>query len=191
MSKALVNKHLTKFGTNQRAILQNLREMISAELPTATEIIKYGVPTFLINDIAIIGFDGYKDHNSIFPYNGSVTALLSSDLAKYTQTKGSIHFAIDKGFPKSLLKKIIRLRISQINSSYPKKNGEFLEFYPNGVLKASGRFKNDVMHGDWKWFRKNGIIMRSGSFKNAQQVGVWITYDQQGKHFKKTNYGAQ
>jgi uncharacterized protein YdhG (YjbR/CyaY superfamily) len=62
----------------QRSILQNLREMISDELPTATEVIKYGIPTFLIHDVAIIGFDGFKNHNSLFPYSGSTNALLKS-----------------------------------------------------------------------------------------------------------------
>jgi hypothetical protein len=36
MSKMLVDKHLKKFEIGQRTILQNLREMIIDELPTAT-----------------------------------------------------------------------------------------------------------------------------------------------------------
>jgi uncharacterized protein YdhG (YjbR/CyaY superfamily) len=190
MSKALVDKHLKKFEFGQRSILQNLREMISDELPTATEVIKYGIPTFLINDVAIIGFDGFKNHNSLFPYSGSTNVLLKTELANYVQTKGSIHFDLEKRFPKPLLRKIIKARISQINSSYPKKTGEFLEFYGNGVLKASGKMKNNALHGDWQWFRKDGVIMRSGSFKTGKQVGVWITYDQKGKPYKKTNFGS-
>lgn len=190
MSKALVDKHLKKFEVGQRSILQNLREMISDELPTATEVIKYGIPTFLIHDVAIIGLDGFKNHNSLFPYSGSTNLLLNTELANYVQTKGSIHFAVDKRFPKPLLRKILKARISQINGSYPKKTGEFLEFYGNGVLKASGKMKNDSLHGDWKWFRKDGVILRSGSFKVGKQVGVWITYDQKGKPYKKTNFGS-
>ena len=190
MSKVLVDKHLKKFESDQRAILQNLREMIAAELPTATEVIKYGIPTFLINGVPVVGFDGYKNHNSLFPYSGTTNSLLKAELATYVQTKGSIHFAVDKRFPKPLLRKILKVKISQINSSYPKKTGELLEFYGNGVLKASGKIKNDQMHGDWKWFRKDGVIMRSGSFKSGKQIGVWITYDQKGKPYKKTNFGS-
>ena len=190
MSKALVDKHLKKFEIGQKAILQNLREMIAAELPTSTETIKYGIPTFVIEGIGIIGYDGYKKHNSLFPYSGSTASLLKAELAQYEQTKGSIHFAIDKRFPKPLLKKIIKVRIQQLNASFPKKTGDFLEFYGNGVLKASGKIKNEEMHVDWKWFRKDGVIMRSGSFKAGKQVGVWITYDQKGKPYKKTNFGA-
>ena len=190
MSKALVDKHLKSFETSQRLILVNLQEMIADELPTAIQVIKYGVPTFLIEGVAIIGFDGYKKHNSLFPYSGSTNMLLEKELAGYEQTKGSIHFALEKRFPKPLLKKILKARIAQINANYPKRTGEFLEFYGNGVLKASGKMKSDQMHGDWKWFRKDGVIMRSGSFKNGKQIGVWITYDQKGKTYKKTNFGS-
>lgn len=190
MSKAIVDKHLKKFDLDQRRILQNLREMISQELPTAQEIIKYGIPTFVIEGIPVLGFDGYKKHNSIFPYSGSTNLLLKNELANYEQTKGSIHFAVDKRFPKPLLKKIIKAKISQINSAYPNKKGEYLEFYSNGILKAIGKIKGEEMHGDWKWFRKNGVIMRSGTFKLGKQIGIWVTYDQQGKPFKKSNFGG-
>jgi len=190
MSKVLIDKHLKQFEVGQRAILQELREMILAELPNAIEVIKYGIPTFLIEGVPILGFDGYKKHNSLFPYSGSTNSLLEVELANYVQTKGSIHFAIDKRFPKPLLKKIIKARIMQINAGYPKKTGESLEFYSNGVLKASGKIKNGAMHGDWKWFRKSGVIMRSGAFKVGKQVGVWVTYDNDGNPYKKTNFGA-
>jgi antitoxin component YwqK of YwqJK toxin-antitoxin module len=82
----------------------------------------------------------------------------------------------------------LKERIIQINESYPKRNGEFLEFYGNGVLKAKGRYKGEVLHGDWQWFRKSGVIMRSGSFKNGLQVGSWTTYDQGGKIYKVTQF---
>ena len=128
--------------------------MIAAELPTATQVIKYGIPTFMIEGVAIIGFDGFKMHNSVFPYSGSTNLMLAKELAGYEQTKGSIHFALDKRFPKPLLKKIIKARITQINASYPKRTGEYLEFYGNGVLRAIGKMKADKLHGDGSGFAK-------------------------------------
>lgn len=187
MSHAQVSAHLKKFGPTQRKILIELRNHISSRLPQAEQVIKYGIPTFLIEGVPVIGFDGFKNHNSIFPYSGSFNGRLKKDLEKYEQTKGSIHFEAGMSIPKPLINKILRERISQINSTYPKKSGESLEFYLNGVLKAKGRYKNGKLYGDWKWFRKTGVIMRSGSFKNGVQVGTWITYDAQGKVYKRTN----
>ena len=186
MSKAQVTAHLRRLSPAQRKILADLCDHVASKLPSAEQVIKYGIPTFLIEGVPVIGFDGYKSHNSIFPYSGSFNNRLEKELEKYGQTKGSIHFDLDKSIPKQLINKILIEKINQINSSYPKKSGEFLEFYANGVLKAKGKYKADNLHGDWKWFRKSGVIMRSGSFKNGEQVGIWITYDTKGNVYKKT-----
>ena len=186
MSKAHVAAHLRKFSPGQRKILADLRDYVESRLPTSKQVIKYGIPTFLIEGVPVIGFDGFKNHNSIFPYSGSFNARLREELKKYEQTKGSIHFEVEKSIPKPLVKKILDERIKQINGMYPKKSGEYLEFYPNGILKAKGKYKNNKLHGDWKWFRKTGVIMRSGSFIDGEQTGTWITYDAQGKIYKKT-----
>ena len=114
MSKALVTAHLKKFEPTQRKALQTLREDISTMLPGSEEVIKYGIPTFVLDGTAVIGFDGYKNHNSIFPYSGSVGSRLGDLLANYEQTKGSIHFDKEKTFPKGLLKKIIKARQAEI-----------------------------------------------------------------------------
>lgn len=186
MSKAHVTTHLKKFAPDQRKILTDLRDYIASKLPTAEQVIKYGIPTFLIEGVPVIGFDGYKNHNSIFPYGSSFKTRLKKELEYYEQTKGSIHFEVGMSIPKPLLNKILNEKISHINSLYPKRTGEFLEFYANGVLKAKGSYKRDKLNGEWKWFRKTGIIMRSGSFRNGGQVGTWITYDAKGKVYKRT-----
>lgn len=186
MSKAHVAAHLREFSPVQRKILVDLREYIESRLPASTQVIKYGIPTFLIEGVPVIGFDGFKNHNSIFPYSGSFNARLREELKNYEQTKGSIHFEVEKSIPKVLVKKILDERIKQINAMYPKKSGEYLEFYSNGLLKARGKYKKNKLHGDWKWFRKTGAIMRSGSFIDGEQTGTWITYDAQGKIKKKT-----
>jgi uncharacterized protein YdhG (YjbR/CyaY superfamily) len=115
MSKAEVTAHIKKFDKPQRDALQAVRESIAELLPEADEVIKYGIPTFAMNGKGIIGFDGYKKHNSIFPYSGAITEILRSDLVKYEQTKGSIHFDREKPFPKTLLRKIIKERLKQIS----------------------------------------------------------------------------
>jgi uncharacterized protein YdhG (YjbR/CyaY superfamily) len=188
MSTKIVTTYLQKYDREQRACLQNVREIIRATLPSAREILKYGIPTFEIEGVAVLGYDGYKGHNSIFPYSGSFNSRLSSELKNYEKTEGSIHFSLTQNFPKALLIKIIKERIAQINESYPKRNGEYLEFYGNGVLKARGKYKGEALHGDWQWFRKNGTIMRSGSFKSGVQVETWTTYDQAGKVYKVTQF---
>ena len=115
MSRAEVTAHLKKFDKPQREALQTVRVAIAELLPNAEEVIKYGIPTFAINGKGVIGFDGWKNHNSIFPYSSSINQIFKEELSKYEQTKGSIHFEIEKPFPKALLKKIIKERLKQMS----------------------------------------------------------------------------
>jgi uncharacterized protein YdhG (YjbR/CyaY superfamily) len=114
MSKAEITAHLKKFDKPQRDALQAVRVIIAEALPEAEEVIKYGIPTFAINGKGVIGFDGFKNHNSIFPYSGSIGARLRDELSGYAQTKGSIHFDKEKPMPKTLVKKIIKERLKQL-----------------------------------------------------------------------------
>ena len=88
MTSAQVTAHLSKYPPKQRKILTDLRAHIATKLPAAEQVIKYGIPTFLIKGVPVIGFDGFKNHNSIFPYSGSFNSRLKEELDKYEQTKG-------------------------------------------------------------------------------------------------------
>jgi antitoxin component YwqK of YwqJK toxin-antitoxin module len=114
--------------------------------------------------------------------------MLEKDLKKFTVGKGTIQFEMDKPFPKPLLKKILLTRLQQINDSYPKKSGVFIEYYKNGGIKAKGKYKGKSMHGNWEFFRLDGSLMRSGSFTNGEQSGLWITFDAKGRKVKETKF---
>lgn len=184
MKSKVVTSRLKSFPSKQSQVLLKVRDEISHLLPGAREEIKYGIPTWTIQGIGVIGIDGFKKHNSIFPYGGDLGPELKIALSKFESTKGSIHFELEKEFPKALLKKIVTRKIAMINSSFPNSKGRLLEFYGNGFLKAQGSVKVGQLHGYWEWFRKDGTIMRSGNFKRGVTVGEWITYDSSGKVYK-------
>jgi uncharacterized protein YdhG (YjbR/CyaY superfamily) len=186
MSSKLITARLKSFPPEQSRVLLKVRNEISKMLPGAYEEIKYRIPTWTIEGIGVIGIDGFKKHNSVFPYSGNLGSDFKTALSKFETTKGSIHFDLDKEFPKALLKKIIARRIEMINESFPNSKGKVFEFYGNGFLKARGSMKAGALHGYWEWFRKDGTIMRSGNFKSGQNVGEWITYDSSGKVYKVT-----
>ncbi len=186
MSSKEITRHFKTFPQEQAKVLQAVRQQICDLLPGAQEEIKYGIPTWTIEGIGVIGIDGFRKHNSVFPYGGNLGAELKAALSKYETSKGSIHFDMDKVFPKALLKKIIARKIEIINESFPNSKGKVFEFYTNGFIKARGSMKAGELHGFWQWYRKDGTIMRSGNFKSGQNVGEWITYDSSGKVYKVT-----
>jgi hypothetical protein len=115
-----------------------------------------------------------------------VLTQLADELKNYEMTQGSLHFALDKPLPKGLLKKLIRVRLDQIEEKSHKGTGPALTYYDNAVMQSKGKFRKGELHGPWQWWRKDGTLMRSGEFKDGDQVGTWWTYDQQGRKYKST-----
>ena len=189
MAKDPITAGLAEFDEPQRKALTRVRETIRAALPQGVEGLSWGMPSIRIDGVAVVCYQGFRRHNSLFPMSGSVIEQLGDALAKFEVTKGTIHFPLDTAFPAPLLRRIIALRVDDINAGYPKKSGEMKHFYGNGVLQSRGRMKGGVLHGSWEWFRKDGTLMRSGSFKDGAQVGEWTTYDRNGRTVKVTNFG--
>ena len=171
----------------QRAVLATLKEA-ERLFPKADRAIAWGMPTLKIGEDNLIHVQGFKNHNSLFPSSGSIAALFKSELKEFQVSKGTIQFELNKPFPKPLLKKLLLARLEQINGSYPKKNGVFIEYYKNGGIKSRGKYKGKNMHGYWEFFRLDGSLMRSGSFTNGAQSGEWTTYSSTGKKVKVTNF---
>ncbi len=179
---------LKAFPPAQRKALLVTLESVESLFPHARRDIAWGMPTLKIGDENLCHVMGFKNHNSLFPSSGSVAEVHAKELKGMVLSKGTIHFDLDKPFPKPLLKKLLLTRIKQINASYPKKNGLFVEFYDNGGVKAKGKMKGSNPHGKWEFYRLDGSLMRSGSFKDGEQSGEWATFAADGRLVKTTNF---
>lgn len=188
MSKELFSNTFKKFPKEQQKALLGTLAAAEKLFPKATRTIAWGMPTLKIGQDNLCHVMGFKNHNSLFPSSGAIASMLQKELAKYTVSKGTIQFDSEKPFPKPLLKKILLARLDQINGSYPKKDGTFVEYYKNGGVKSKGKYKGSKMHGKWEFYRMDGSIMRSGAFTNGVQSGTWITYDAKGKKVKETKF---
>lgn len=188
MTDSPIDEHLARFDDAQRSALTATCRVIRTALPGAAETISYGMPTFKIGGVAVVGLDGFTKHNSLFPYSGAVVAAIHSELPELTTSKGTIQFARDRPFPAPLLKRMLAVRIGEINASYPKRSGEAKEFHANGRLKSSGRIRAGQMHGAWEFYRTDGSLLRSGSFDQGRRTGTWTTYGRSGAAHKVTGF---
>lgn len=159
----------------QAAVIQSLRELIQELVPGANERISYAMPTFEISGQILIHYQGFKDHNSLFP-GAEVGKILSQELEGMVTSKGTIQFDKERLISRQLLKKILQTRIAIINDAFPKKNGEYLSFYDNGFLKSKGKYRDGLMHGYWRFYRKDGSLMREGKLNKSEPEGNWITH---------------
>ena len=117
MTRAEVDKYLEGLDEPKRSTLEVLRASILEFVPEAEECISYGMPAFRVRGKVIAGFSAFKNHLSYLPHSGSVLPELTTETARYTQTKGSLHFPVDVPLPKTLVKKLVALRLSQ---AFPK-----------------------------------------------------------------------
>lgn len=167
------------FAPLQRAALQDVRETMCRALPGAEEAIAWGMPSLRIDGDFFMSYQGFSKHNTLFPGSAIVHELVA-ELSRFTITKGSIHFGPDSPLPAALVRKIIVLRIGEINESYPRSSGVTKCFYPNGFVKYRGRIKAGEMHGGWEFFRKDGSLMRTGEFRAGEKCGIWRTFSANG-----------
>ncbi|MGH2582649.1 MAG: iron chaperone [Anaerolineales bacterium] len=109
-----INSILAPAPMEHRATLQKIRETIRAAVPEAVEAISYGLPAFKYKGKPLAGYGSYKDHCMYFPMSGNVTAKLKKELQGYKTSKGGIHFQPDKPLPATLVRKLVRARIEEI-----------------------------------------------------------------------------
>jgi uncharacterized protein YdhG (YjbR/CyaY superfamily) len=116
MSADEIDAYLATVPEPGRSALERLRGDILAVVPDAEQCISYNYPAFRVDGKVVAGFAAFKYHLSYLPHSGGVLAELHDDVAKYGQTKGSLHFSPDKPLPKALVRKLVRTKLAQLAS---------------------------------------------------------------------------
>ncbi len=113
MSRAEVDNYLADIEEPKQSTLEQVRQMILEVIPEAEEGISYGVPAFRLKGKVVAGFAAFKNHLSYLPHSGSVFPALWDEVAPYTTSTGALQFPIDSPLPRSLVERLVRVRISQ------------------------------------------------------------------------------
>jgi uncharacterized protein YdhG (YjbR/CyaY superfamily) len=109
-----IDKHLKQFSGEQLESLVALRDILREVLPDAEEKIAWGMPTFVLNGKNVAHFQGFKKHCSYFPGSGGIAATLDTLPEWCEVSKGTIRFPIGKKLPKTLVKKLVKLRLAEM-----------------------------------------------------------------------------
>ena len=108
-----VDRYLAALDEPKRSTLGLLRQMILDILPDAEQTMSYGLPAFKIDGKTIAGFAAFKNHLSYLPHSGSVFPECQDELERYTTSIGALRFKIDEPLPRSLVEKLITVRLRQ------------------------------------------------------------------------------
>lgn len=113
-----INEYLARIPQPARGTLEKIRRAIrSAVPPGATEIISYGIPAIKHKQV-LVWFAAFSDHCSLFP-TAAVIEEFKSELKGFATSKGTIHFPVDKPLAKTLVKKLVKARLAQIEGKRP------------------------------------------------------------------------
>jgi uncharacterized protein YdhG (YjbR/CyaY superfamily) len=108
-----VDEYLARVPEPARTTLNKVRAAIrSAVPPGATEAIGYRIPTFRYKG-ALLAYAAFSDHCSLFPMSLAVMAAFKDELKGFSTSKGTIHFPMDKPLPATLVKKLVKARITE------------------------------------------------------------------------------
>jgi uncharacterized protein YdhG (YjbR/CyaY superfamily) len=90
-----------------------MRRRILEIVPDAVEVVSYGMPAFKVDDTIVAGLLANKKHVGYYPFSGSILKLFPDELADFSKTISAIHVPVDKPLSKTLMKKLIKARLTQ------------------------------------------------------------------------------
>ncbi len=92
--------------------LKEMRAILKAVAPKATEGIKWGYPVFEEKRI-LFSFSAHKTHINFMPTRSTVGEF-KKELGKYKIGRDTIQFPYDKPLPKALIKKLAAFRVKEV-----------------------------------------------------------------------------
>ena len=107
-----VNEYLEGLSEPARSTLEKLRSTIRSVVPAeTTEAISYGIPSFKYEG-TLVWYAAFSAHCSLFP-GAAVVSRFKNELKKYTLSKGTIQFPLDKPLPAVLVKKLVKAKVAE------------------------------------------------------------------------------
>jgi len=107
-----VDGYFRKLSPEKRTALGKIRAAVKAAAPRAEECISYQIPAFRLDGRMLVWYAAMKNHCSFFPGAHAIAAL-KPQLKKYKTSKGTIRFSPEKPLPATLVRKLVKAKISE------------------------------------------------------------------------------
>jgi uncharacterized protein YdhG (YjbR/CyaY superfamily) len=108
-----VRAHYQSAPMPHKETMLEMRKRILEIVPDAQEVVSYGMPAFKVDETIVAGLLANKKHVGYYPFSGSILRLFPEELAGFSKTISAIHVPIDKPLTKTLMKKLIKARLTQ------------------------------------------------------------------------------
>jgi len=105
-----IDGYIADFPLETQQVLNELRALIRAAAPGATEKISYAIPTFDLNGKHLVHFAGYERHIGFYPGARGIEAF-KEELTPFKSAKGSVQFPLGRPLPTDLIRRIVAFRV--------------------------------------------------------------------------------
>jgi uncharacterized protein YdhG (YjbR/CyaY superfamily) len=109
----VVDAYVAGFPEPTRAVLAELRDLVRAAIPGATETMAYGIPTFDLQGKHVVHVAGYAGHVGLYPTPSGMEAF-EGELAPFRSGKGTARFPLDAPLPADLIRRIVAFRVDEV-----------------------------------------------------------------------------
>jgi uncharacterized protein YdhG (YjbR/CyaY superfamily) len=116
-SSAKVKAYFAKLPADARRELAALRDAIRDAAPGLDDAFGYGIPGYKLDGRVVMWYAAWKKHNSIYPLTETARAKFAKQLERYEIAKGTLRFPRDEPIPAALVKRIVKLRISELKAN--------------------------------------------------------------------------
>lgn len=106
-----IDEYISGFPKDIQKHLKEMRATIKKAAPEAKEVIKYAIPTFVLNG-NLVSFAAFKNHIGFYPAPRGV-AEFEKALSKYEGAKATARFPIDEPLPLSLISKMVKFLVKR------------------------------------------------------------------------------
>jgi uncharacterized protein YdhG (YjbR/CyaY superfamily) len=113
-SPKTIDDYLATVPEVPRLTLQKMRKAIRSAAPDAVEGLGYGMPSFKYRGRPLIYMSASKNHCALY---GPAVVEFQDDLSGYDTSKGTIRFPHNKPLPATLVKKLVKSRMKDIEAA--------------------------------------------------------------------------
>src|SRR5438132_14120910 len=103
LAVATVDDYIAAQSAQAQPRLRELRAIIHAAVPAATEVIRYGMPTYKLG-AASVHFGSAKQHVALY---GSAMDACVEELRGMDTSKGTVRFPLDEPIPEQLVRTLV------------------------------------------------------------------------------------
>ncbi len=112
-----VDAYLARLPADQRAVLEDLRRLLTSLLPGHVECMSYAMPGFRQpgkKGKMVAGYAAFARHLGLYPHSGSIIPALADACAGFKTSKSGVLFTPEAPLPAALVERIVRAREVEI-----------------------------------------------------------------------------